>query len=455
MLFLHLLLLPLAASRTVEWSEYSILAEWSQLDFDWDEQHNKTEYLESQLFIPSNNALAGINVDSNQNVYLTVPRWKSGVPGTLNKLVKNSVGDYVLSPWPSWDMQEVGASESLQNCQSMKIDGEGRMWVIEVGRRNFYDDPAVPVVNGPAGVWLIDVASGDILSKYYFPAEVVSYSESFVNDIVLDETREIAYLTDAWGDGALLVYDFQQQKSRRYTGTSTMAEPDYVMIINGVYYGSNLFTTPVDGIAITDDQEALFYCNVQGTKLHRLPTSVLRDFSTTDEEITDSVEVMGTKQPSDGIIYLNGNLIYGSLTESTYYSLPVSATSDTFTNLEDSTVPVWPELVNFRWVDTFSNDLSDASKFWFVSNSLDLYFAGTMKFSSGGNTNFRVISAKPTDTASTSSDEDDDDDNAATYRSALIAVSVLFGVVTVIAGIVIYGKMSLSKANDINSPLIS
>ena len=62
-------------------------------------------------------------------------------------------------------------------------------------------------------------------------------------------------------------------------------------------------------------------------------------------------------------------------------------------------------------------------------------------------------SAKPTDTASTSSDEDDDDDNAATYRSALIAVSVLFGVVTVIAGIVIYGKMSLSKANDINSPL--
>ena len=55
-------------------------------------------------------------------------RWKSGVPGTLNKLVKNSVGDYVLSPWPSWDMQEVGASESLQNCQSMKIDSEGRMW---------------------------------------------------------------------------------------------------------------------------------------------------------------------------------------------------------------------------------------------------------------------------------------------------------------------------------------
>lgn len=195
---------------------------------------------------------------------------------------------------------------------------------------------------------MIDVASGSILNKYSFPPEVVSYTESFVNDLVLDETKQVAYLTDAWGDGALLVYNFQEQSSRRYSGPSTMADPNYVMIINGVNYGTNLFTTPVDGIAITDDKEAIFYCNVQGAELHRVPTAVLLDFTSSDEDITAAVEVLGAKPPSDGMMYRDGVLYFGSLPESTYYALPVTATS--LPSVDNAAVPVWPQAVDFRWV---------------------------------------------------------------------------------------------------------
>jgi hypothetical protein len=196
---------------------------------------------------------------------------------------------------------------------------------------------------------MIDVTSGSVLNKYEFPEDVVSYTESFVNDLVLDEARELAYLTDAWGDGALLVYNFQEQTSRRYTGPSTMSDPNYVMIINGVNYGTNIFTTPVDGIAITDDSAAIFYCSVQGTELHRVPTAVLSDFSSSDEDITSAVEVLGAKQPSDGMMYREGVLYYGSLPESTYYALPVTATSSS-PSVEAASVAVWPQPVDFRWV---------------------------------------------------------------------------------------------------------
>ena len=198
------------------------------------------------------------------------------------------------------------------------------------------------------GVWLIDVVTGTVLNKYEFPDDVVSFTESFVNDLVLDETRDLAYLTDAWGDGGLVVYDYAAGSSRRYSGPSTVADPHYVMIVNGVYYGTNIFTTPVDGIAITDDQEAIFYCNVQGTQLHRLPTAVLRDFSSSQEQITAAVEVLGAKQPSDGMMYRDGVLYFGALTESTFYALPVTAAS--YPDTASEAVPVWPQQVDFRWV---------------------------------------------------------------------------------------------------------
>ena len=95
-------------------------------------------------------------------------------------------------------MQREGVSGDLQNVQSMTIDSKRRMWVIEVGRRNFFNINPKTVVNGPAGLWIIDLTTENIITKYSFPSSVVSYDNSFLNDVVVDDTRDIAYLTDAW-----------------------------------------------------------------------------------------------------------------------------------------------------------------------------------------------------------------------------------------------------------------
>lgn len=90
------------------------------------------------------------------------------------------------------------------------------------------------------------------------------------------------------------MYDHKAQTSRRYAGPSTANDPNYVMIINANFYGKNIFTTPVDGIAITDDYAAIFYCAVQGTSLYRLPTAILSNFDLTDSDIDGYVDYLGT-----------------------------------------------------------------------------------------------------------------------------------------------------------------
>ena len=330
-------------------AQSKVFAEWSVLNYTWDKVHTYDNYINTKKFIPHNCALAGINVDKKGDIYVTVPRWRSGVPATLNKLeMVPGSSEYTLTPFPSWDMQTEGKSGDLQSCQSMTIDSQNKMWVIETGRRNFLSPVAKDYVDGAAGVWIIDLATGQVLSKYYFPAEVASYDVSFVNDIVLDESRNLAYLSDAGGNGGLIVYNHGEATSRRYSSVSTMNEPSYVMIIDGVNYGNTIFTTPSDGIAITEDHDAILYGAVQGTTLYRVPTAVLRDFTSTTEQIDAAVEVIGTKNPSDGMKYRNGVLFYGDLPNSNYHALRIDSTSHPNISADALSVPSDPETL--RWV---------------------------------------------------------------------------------------------------------
>lgn len=221
-----------------------LVAEWVSLNFTWDEDHTLEEFTNSNMFIPQNCLMAGINVDINGDIYVTVPRWRNGVPATLNKV---NFDLNTLTPYPSWDMQREGFEGDLQNVQSMTIDSKRRMWAIEVGRRNFFLTDKSMQVSGAAGLWTIDLNTHAVTSKYYFPPSIVSHDESFLNDIAIDEARNMAYLTDAWGNGAIIVLDLANLVSRRYTGVSTQNDPSYALVVNGVNYGKHIFTTPSDG----------------------------------------------------------------------------------------------------------------------------------------------------------------------------------------------------------------
>jgi hypothetical protein len=375
-------------------TEPEVVYEWEQLDWTWDTTHTQADYLATSKFVPENCLLAGINVDYNGDIYLTVPRWRPGIPATLNKLDTVS---QTLMPYPSWDMQQEGKEGDLQNTQSMTITSDRKMYAIEVGRRNFFDQTGQ--VDGAAGLWIIDLKTDLVLQTYSFPADVMSYSEGFLNDIVVDEVRQFAYFTDAWGAGAIITLDLSTMTSRRYAGASTANDPSYSMIINGQRYGKKIFTTPSDGLAMTADTEALFYCQVQGTTLYRLPTAALRNFTNNAASDVDAlVQVLGQKQPSDGMKYVNGELFWGDLPDSALYRMAVDATSDTNTDTAPAVLAAEVNEETLEWVDTFAVDLSadgatasSSNALYFVSNRLDQYSVGTMDFTGAKGANMRIL----------------------------------------------------------------
>lgn len=384
-MFHFVLVCLIACTTSVFCSELEIFAKFSSLNYTWDKNHTYSDYLVNKQYIVENCLLAGINVGRNGDIYVTVPRWKNGVPGTLNKLESTDSGEYLLNPFPSWDMQREGVDGDLQNVQSMTIDKKNRMWVIDVGREYFYTKTK-KTVNAAAGVWLIDLNLDIpvVIDKYYFPKDVVSFDNSFLNDVVVDDTLDIAYFTDAWDDGAIIVFDLASRSSKRFSGVSTANDKSYRMVIDGHKYGNKIFTTPSDGIAITEDYSALFFCQVQGTTLYRVPTSFLRESSGDDmSAFNTAVEVLGRKEPSDGIKYLDGTLFWGALTESTLYSMQISATSLPDMNLTASQM-FPPNTETMQWLDTFAIDLSVSSevpnRLYFVSNKLNLFTTGKMDF---------------------------------------------------------------------------
>ena len=121
------------------------IAKWTVLNYTWDATHSERFYTQKSLYVPKNNAIAGIEVWKN-SLFLTVPRWKDGVPSTLNvvKLPKKGAEVLVnepLTPYPSWADNELGNCKKFQWVQSIAIDDRSIMWVLDKGRLNGVNCP--------------------------------------------------------------------------------------------------------------------------------------------------------------------------------------------------------------------------------------------------------------------------------------------------------------------------
>jgi hypothetical protein len=264
--------------------KFELKAEFVTVDYLWDASHTQAAYSGSGQFQVPNNVITGIKVSAAGDIFVTVPRWKPGVPSSLNKLVPNpNRAGYVLAPWPSWESNAIGKAGSIQYAQSMVIDKMNRMWIPDVGRLNIYT-PAP--VNGPSVLYVKDVTSGAALFSYTFPNEVVPYNNSFVNDLVLDENNyNWVYLANTAANGGIIVYNVQLNTSRMFVSQYTEREANVDVVINGYNYGNHgVAAAPSDGIALSDDGATLYWAPVQGATLYSIDTASLQNFTMTDAE---------------------------------------------------------------------------------------------------------------------------------------------------------------------------
>ena len=85
MLWVQLLVISSAvlAVKARDVSEvFGVIYEWNKLDFMWPDDSYKAKYLDSSQFIPENTTISGVKVWDDR-LYVTLPRWRRGVPARL------------------------------------------------------------------------------------------------------------------------------------------------------------------------------------------------------------------------------------------------------------------------------------------------------------------------------------------------------------------------------------
>ncbi|PVD32475.1 hypothetical protein C0Q70_07914 [Pomacea canaliculata] len=293
------------------------------------------------------------------DVYLTVPRWRSGVPSTLNRLVTRD-GKHVLQAYPSWEMQEVGDCSALQYVQSMEIDpNTGYMWIIDNGRTNTMESTPQNLCPPKLIIW--DIEKNREVHRFIFPPDVASHTSCFLNDIVLDYVDgrvAFAYITDT-NDAKLYVYDHDRNDAYFFQHPSMRPEsPD---------------GTPIDGIAMSPTFDYLFYCPISSHGLFQIPTTVLRDRHADYGQHVRRVDTRLSR--SDGLTYGQRNLYYGLLDLNGVARWNISGEGQDPRCLEGvvktSQQKITSEAVKMRWVDTFGWD--EKGYLWFTANDLSRF----------------------------------------------------------------------------------
>ncbi|XP_024225919.1 protein yellow-like [Bombus impatiens] len=378
--------LLLLVTMTTCHEPFQVVFQWNTIDVIWPSEEKQNYATEHGDYIPANNFIAGVKFWKDK-MYLTVPRWKSGVPVTLgvtSATVVNGNTAPKLEAFPNWDMQEVGDCNAFQLVQSMEIDPKGRMWVLDSGKMS---PLSVEVkITCPPRLVILDLENnGEILRTYEFPPQVARHGTAHLNDIVLDhEDGGMAYITDSdREDPGIIVYSLSNNTSWKVRHDSMKAKPEAVRFM----VSKNLINMPisVDGIALSPasvEDRQVYYSPLSSFHLYSIPTSVLKsNLSNVDEHVKE----LGKKiSQTDGMMMsAKGALYFGLLADD---AVAMWDTKQSFTTGQRV---ISRDHERMQWPDTFAFD--ENGNFYCVTNSLQNILTNRVNTSVP---NYRIVRAK-------------------------------------------------------------
>ncbi|WP_197056516.1 MULTISPECIES: L-dopachrome tautomerase-related protein [Luteibacter] len=308
--------LPCAAvAQSAATPSITPVAQWNRLEFDLDKTA-QTAYDKNQTY--KKVLLQGTKVDADGNIYATTARWGGPeVPATLSKLVKKD-GKWVLQPYPSVAMNRVGDPKALQAVLGIEIDRNGVMWILDQGHVG--GKPSQP---GSQKLVLWDIKQNKELQSFTFDDSLADSKCSFLNDVVVDNDRDVAYITDSGIfcdplQGGLIVYDRKTNTARRVL-SDTVFTTDQTgfrfRIDNRDVTPDKPMRTGADGIALSGDKKTLYWTNLSSHALYSLDTALLRDPKTSEAALRTAVKNVATlPSNADGMVAdRDGNLYLTAL----------------------------------------------------------------------------------------------------------------------------------------------
>lgn len=237
-------------------------------------------------FIPQNNLPLGIEVWRDR-LFVSMPRWKQGVPATLATLplpADEKNRSPPMMPYPSWsDQSSVNNPDcsKLMSVYRMHIDECERLWVIDSGIVNA---TILPNQICPPKIVAFDLKTDRIVVNYELPPEQVK-QDSFHTNILVDIRENkcddaFVYVPDVWRYG-LVVFSLKEDRSWRTINHLYLPNPrasDYTL------HGLNFqWTDGIFGIALSPidryNDRTLFFHPMSGFNEFTVLTSILRNES--------------------------------------------------------------------------------------------------------------------------------------------------------------------------------
>ncbi|XP_011494305.1 PREDICTED: protein yellow [Ceratosolen solmsi marchali] len=196
--------LPKFFGKNIHWTGGS--------NIDWPCATTKNMYKSNGKYI-SKNVIATRAAIYKDEAFLTLPRYRPGVPATLAKIsLKGNHYQWSISPFPSWTFQEEGNCAALQSVVDLFLDPQGILWVLDTGIVNSLENP---IRKCPPKVLAINARTGKVVKTV--DVSPLSNDSSRLQYIVTDyshDGRVFIYVSDA-ANRAILVFDVTSGRGYR------------------------------------------------------------------------------------------------------------------------------------------------------------------------------------------------------------------------------------------------
>ena len=259
--------------------------------------------------------ITGVAVADRGRLFVNSPLWLEPHPVSVLEVREDgSQRPYPDQEWNTW-REGMDPGNHFVCVQSVYIDRRNpdTLWIL---------DPASPklegIVEGGPKLLEVDLKTDSVKRVIRFD-ETVAPKMSYLNDVRVDAAQQWAYITES-GTGAIIVVNLETNEPRRLLDyhPSTKAEPGKELVINGKSIKNPDGSVPkyhADGIALSHDDQYLYYHALTGTRLYRIRTSVLQDPDLKPDKVFEEVENLGQTLVTDGMLFGPDGSIYHTALE--------------------------------------------------------------------------------------------------------------------------------------------
>ncbi|KAL6263206.1 hypothetical protein P5V15_006006 [Pogonomyrmex californicus] len=364
---------------------------WSTIDFEFDSIDARDKAIFEGDYIAENNLPLGLDVWRDK-VFITLPKWKAGMPATLATVPRHSkTKSPKLKPYPNWHWHQPGNCASLTSVFRVQVDECDRLWVLDSGKTELAKRSKQVC---PPAIFIFDLRTDTLIRKYTLPDEQIKQDSLYINiavDIRNDCGSAVAYLADVWRYG-IVVYDFLKDSTFRVEHPFFYPDPLAARYeLHGIKFQwtDGLFGIALSPLDVHDDR-TLFFHPMSSFREFAVSTSIFRDKQTADYNMEKFMPVGKPRakdygHSSGSAIDRNGIMFFNMVTRDSVWCW-------------DTRKEYIPQ--NLRVIGTsneslvFPNDIKvdhePDQSVWLLSNRLPMYLYGTLN---SGNINYRVFKA--------------------------------------------------------------